>query len=1464
METTNYRDFDVAIIGMAGRFPKADSIDEFWNNLTKGRDCITRDIPQTEEKEDYVCAYGRLENQEYFDANFFGISDVEAEMLDPQQRLMLKLTQEAMEDAGVQVTKDNAIGLYAGADEFIYVWQSILGSEQFTEFDYYTRRFCLGGSLTSRVSYNMNFHGPSLTLKAACATSTVATHLACQGLLNYECDVAVAGGVELFTGQNGYYIAEGTISKEGVTRPFDEHADGFVPGNGGALIVLKRLSDSIRDHDRIYAVIRGTAMNNDGSQKLGYTAPSAIGEYDVIRAAQEIAEVQPEDVTYIETHGTATKLGDAIEIDALKKAFRADTRTNNHYCAIGSVKSNVGHLNTVAGVAGIIKTALMLYHKKLVPTVHFEKAPKEHGLEQSPFYVNTKYCDWTCEEGIRIAGVSSFGIGGTNCHIVLAEPPKATEAQEDLSEKLLVLSAKTNTALEKKAEQLADYLEQKKTLSLADIAYTLQNGRNHMPYRRYESVSSLVNSVNKLREKKKVVLHPQDIQPDVVFMFPGAVKASATQIQEFCRKNSLFDCEFRRSMEIVSKFYGSDLIGNLNNIEMQRDNYALMMSVTFCIDYAMAQVWMDMGIRPKCVMGYSLGEYVAACISGVLSLEDALFLVYNRGKLFAEVEDGYMMTVMADKENLENLLFDGVEISAWNAKDRLMVSGVKKPMEQFKALLIERKIAYSDVSLGKPGHCYAVETILPKLKALFEQVSFHEQSIPMISTYTGDYVTTKDLQDVAHWVAHTRRHVQFYCAMKCKSGAKNLIWLECGFGQQLYKLARKNIKEETEQYTVMSIPGNEDSGIEFLNALGQLWQHGKEPDWEQLYSEKPYKVSLPAYPFEEKYYYNTGKRKLLSQKVSNEQARSIIYDGLSEKRFELTKYLAEKGKAITILMKNPGIQPHVYSLTQTMQAQEQVIKEMEHKILEKSEISCMWQHDGLVSAYDALCESCAADYFKENHLFEEQGEKINLEEAYQKANVVDEYKPLFRCLLQVLESGGYISKTENLITVNQSMASIPDKQTCYKQQTKLLPEFAAHMKLLLTCSSQYSDIMSGKALGKEVLYPGGSYELVISSSDKVPTTTRIYEYCEVLAQALKHMVQFKTQKIRILEFGAGTGLITWKLAEALKDYDVEYYFTDVGRSFITKAQKIAKEKGYNFMKFAQFDITKPITKQNIPAGVFDFVISCNVIQAMEDMEDALKNISEVLCENGMLCLLQTVWGHRSTEMIFGLCPEWWNYTTDPKRGDTPVLSYEAWNEFLQSQQFTDVRITPEAGKSDVAFLFAQYHGKTDNAVQEDVASKEKLRILEEINPDIEIIQVADYTSSDTENIIKELRQKYVVDEVITMGPIQEKQEICPIRNQYDQKLINILYEVVGLVPESLEQAIFELDVDSLSGLIISTKIRSEFHISFTIKELLSCKTIKELSDFISELVMTQKQEKCLEKTVQKKKTKSINDLISEL
>ena len=481
---------DIAIIGMAGRFPDANNIEEMWSALVNEKDCITRNMELN--TKDYINAYGKIKFG-YFDAEFFGISDAEAKMLDPQQRMLFTLVYEALEDSNCLADDNNPIGLFAGTDEFQYVWKRIYSPGHGSEMDYYTNRFFLGGSFTSKASYHFDFTGPSITTRGACATSLMNVHLACRSLYNHECNVAVAGGISIYPQQNGYYVAEGTLSRDGYTRSFSQNASGFVPSNGGALIVLKRLQDSIRDKDHIYAVIRGSAMNNDGYHKIGFSAPSVNGEMRAIQDAMKNANILPSDIGYIETHGTGTVIGDAVELEALNKAFN-NMIDNSSPCPIGSAKTNFGHLSIASGITGLIKATLMLYNKKLVPSLYFTE-PNDKFEDNIPFYVNTEYKDWLSKEGKKLmAGVSSFGIGGTNVHVIIEEYSEQVHKLENKDVYFLPYSGKRELDVSNYGIEFNKMLELK-NICLDDIEFTLHKHRQQYVYRNgllvYPSLSNL-------------------------------------------------------------------------------------------------------------------------------------------------------------------------------------------------------------------------------------------------------------------------------------------------------------------------------------------------------------------------------------------------------------------------------------------------------------------------------------------------------------------------------------------------------------------------------------------------------------------------------------------------------------------------------------------------------------------------------------------------------------------------------------------------------------------------------------------------------------------------------------------------------------------------------------------------------------------------------------------------------------
>ena len=503
---------DIAIIGMAGRFPGADDVDSFWRMLSEGREGITRfsraeleaaGVPaRMLDDPRYVPAHGVIPDVDLFDTGYFEFTPAEAAFIDPQHRILLTAGHAALEHAGYDPARyDGLISVYAGAAINTYLQQQVLSNvDQSVTSNHFA--VMVGNDkdfLATRLSYKLDLKGPSYTVQTACSTSLVAIHLACQGLINGECDIALAGGVTVKLPQTqGYLFEEGAIlSEDGYVRAFDADASGTVLGNGVGVLVLKPLSDAIADRDTIHAVIKGTATNNDGSGKVSFAAPGAAGQTAVIREAHTVSGIHPRTIGYVEAHGTGTRLGDPVEVSALAKAFRAGT-TDTGFCAIGSVKSSIGHLDAAAGVAGVIKTVLMMKHRMLVPTLNYRTANPAIDFAGGPFTVSTSAAPWTADGPLR-AGVSSFGIGGTNAHAVLEEAPPAPVTGDSRSGQVLVVSARTPSALRVAAANLAEYLEGEDTASLADVAYTLAVGRRVHEHRLAVSGSDRAELAEALR-----------------------------------------------------------------------------------------------------------------------------------------------------------------------------------------------------------------------------------------------------------------------------------------------------------------------------------------------------------------------------------------------------------------------------------------------------------------------------------------------------------------------------------------------------------------------------------------------------------------------------------------------------------------------------------------------------------------------------------------------------------------------------------------------------------------------------------------------------------------------------------------------------------------------------------------------------------------------------------------------------
>ena len=876
----------IAVVGMSGRFPGARSIDELWRNLVAGVESITRFTdeelrasgisPSLIENPDYVKARGLIDGPELFDAAFFGISHREAELMDPQQRLFLETCWLALEHAGIAPsTFSGPIGVWGGMStgmtnntyllsnlhshpgqlEAEDVLPAMLGNEN----DY----------LTTRVSYKLHLRGPSVNVQSACSTSLVAIAQAVQALLTWQCDAALAGGVSVsYPQRDGYLFQEGGIgSPDGHCRAFDAQAQGTVFSNGVGVVVLRRLEDALADRQPIYAVIRGAALNNDGSAKVSFAAPSVEGQADVIATAHAIADVLPDSIGYVEAHGTGTPLGDPIEVTALTKAFRAGGATGRQYCALGSVKSNFGHLDSAAGVTGFIKAVLALHHGKIPPTLHFREPNPRLKLPESPFYVNAEARDWPRGDQPRRAGVSSFGIGGTNAHVVLEEAPAPAPAADDDAESvLLVLSAKTETAVREAGTRLADAFAADASLTLADAAYTLQVGRQAMSHRRAYVCGGRDEAIALLRghDPRRVISGVADQSSrSMAFLFPGGGTQYVQMGRDLLPYAPVFRDEIERCLSILAP--SRDLrpvlfaaAGDLADAMARLEQPSWGLPALFAVEYALARQWMAWGVKPDALIGHSMGEYTAACLAGVMSLEDALAVVLLRGRLFETLAPGEMVGVPLSEAEVLPLLGPGLAIAAVNAPSSCVVSGPPEALAAFTAAMEEDGVECRRLHIAVAAHSPMVEPILREFEQFFHGITLQPPSIPVISNVTGAWLTADEACSPEYWARHLRQTVRFFDGLGLLLREPNRVLLECGPGQTLSGFVRQHPEKTDAQLSQASLrhPKDATPDIVFLQqAVGRLWTAGVPIDWTAFTDgQERRRVVLPPYAFDRKRY----------------------------------------------------------------------------------------------------------------------------------------------------------------------------------------------------------------------------------------------------------------------------------------------------------------------------------------------------------------------------------------------------------------------------------------------------------------------------------------------------------------------------------------------------------------------------------------------------------------------------------
>ncbi|WP_323781256.1 type I polyketide synthase [Thalassovita sp.] len=884
IETAPDTSADIAIVGMAAHLPGAPTIEDYWANLRDGIESIRHlskeallaagEAPHMLERDDYVPAAAVLDGFKDFDAEFFGFSPKEAAILDPQHRHFLETAWEALENAGHPPENfQGPVGVFGGSGMGSYFYFNICSNRDLVDS---TGMFLLRHTgndkdfMVTRLSHILDLKGPSVNLQTACSTSLVATHYACQSLLNGECDMALAGGVtiELPHGR-GYLYKEGEIlSPDGHCHAFDHRAQGTVFGSGAGVVVLRRLENAIADGDHIWAVIKGSAVNNDGAAKAGYLAPSVDGQAAAIADAQALSDVSADTIDYVECHGTGTYLGDPIEVAALTQAFQ-QTTDETGFCRIGSVKTNIGHLDTAAGAASLIKTSLALKHKQMPPTLGYESPNPAIDFDHSPFLVNDKLTDWVSHKGPRRAGVNSLGVGGTNAHVILEEAPERTASDEsDWPFQILTVSGRNKSALEANSANLAAHLRANPEQPLADVAWTLKQGRRAFERRRvivaetHEQAAELLET----NDPRRVFTHTVvGDRPEVVFMFPGGGAQYAGMARDLYETEPVFAEWMDRGLEVLQGKIDYDIRalwmpepGQEDSADEALKTPSIQLPLIMIVEYALAQLWISWGVKPAALTGHSMGENTAACLAGVMSFEDCIGLVHLRGTLFDTVPAGGMLSVTLPATELKPLLGDDLNLAAVNAPGLSVASGPQAALDRLETELKSRDIDCQRILIDIAAHSRMLDPILDSFRAYLQSIPLNAPQIPFTSNRTGAFITPNQATDPDYWVDHLRNTVLFADCIGTLSEAGDKVFIEVGPGKALASLAGQH-PDVTPNQVIGSLRHPQDDIADdtyFATMLGRAWAVGIDFDWHQIWGDaRRNRVVLPSYAFQRQEYF---------------------------------------------------------------------------------------------------------------------------------------------------------------------------------------------------------------------------------------------------------------------------------------------------------------------------------------------------------------------------------------------------------------------------------------------------------------------------------------------------------------------------------------------------------------------------------------------------------------------------------
>ena len=1235
----------IAIVGMGLRFPgDVHSPDDFWDLLRNGRNAIGPIPPerwdinayydsdyQTPGKM-YTRGGGFVRGVDQFDAAFFGISPREAASMDPQQRLLLEVAWEALERAGqapdrLNTTSAGVFLALGNSDYSRMVWSNT------SDIDVYYATGTAYSVAAGRLSYLLGLRGPSITLDTACSGSLVAVHLACQSLRSGESHLALAGGVNVILSPdaNINFSKAQMLAPDDRCKTFDAAADGYVRSEGCGVVVLKRLSDAVADRDTIIAGIRGSGVNQDG-RTSGLTAPNGPSQEAVIRAALRNAGVEPESVQYVEAHGTGTSLGDPIEIQALGAALGGQRSVNNRL-RVGSVKTNIGHLEAAAGVAGLIKAALALYHEAIPAHLNLQQLSPFMDWASLPIDVPTSLIPWPRTDEPRIAGVSSFGFSGTNAHIILEEAPliSAEEpAEPTVPERplhVLTLSARSPEALIETAATWANHLEQNPQLPVGDVAYTANVGRASFEHRLAvlaktpsDIQASLASfALNPQPEGTGYLYRQAESTPEVAFLFSG----QGSQYLNMGR--SLYETQpfFREVLDDCAERLRPHLSRPLLEVMFEdAEAFATMtyaQPAIFSIQYALAALWRSWGIAPTTVLGHSIGEYAAACTAGLFSLDDGLMLAATRGRLMDHLPQmGEMMTVFADAETVAGMVApyaDRAAIAAVNAPGVVVISGEKAAIAEILAALSAARIRFRKLAVTQASHSPLVDPMLAELEQAAGRATYHNPRIGIVSGMMGAAVTLAEIGKPAYWRDHNRQAVQFQAAIQTLYADGYRVFVEIGPQPALTALGSRSVPEKSALWLPSLREGQDDWG-QILETLAELSLAGVQVDWEAF--DRPYNrrhLPLPTYPWQRQRYWIDHKP---AQTVRETTWSDIVQAGERQ---------SEQGPLDLDLASYPA----------------------------------KWEYlNHLAAAYQAQA-------LRQLGVFTQPAEAYTFDELLAALPVLSTYEHLLGRWLGNLVEHQLLQQIDDRYIATLELLTI-DSDELWSESEPVLRDLPLLIDYVRRCGGQLAPIITGKVSPLDTLFPNGSYETV----DFLYSRWAVARYFNAIARAVVETAN-RGRKLRILEIGAGTGGLTGAVLPILPA-ETTYHFTDVSDFFLARAAQTFAD--YPFVQYGLLNIEHNLEDQGYAAHSYDLILAANVLHATTNLDQTLQHVRSLLAPGGLLLLYETTrhpyWFDITTGLIEG-----WQQFEDDWRGDNPLLSPEQWQSVLEVNGFEAVASLPE-------------------------------------------------------------------------------------------------------------------------------------------------------------------------------------------